>query len=262
MVRKKWSWFTFVSISIWISNLIISSYMIQLFVKFQYRGLLNDSIFFRRLAVALTVDAMLVHFGSLGVTSILSSLNTPEPLMLTPKAALKLCYLLRPSLFVFESARSLDGCLVAAENPLDGEVEKRPGSNFCEFAYARFCMRSDVPLNSLLRCTLTPRFFLYDGRVLASSMRSCRTKAWKLTKDRTLLLLSAGPVERLLSDLVKPMILASFLATTLFCLFSWMAPFLAVLTSGTSVSLYLYISDFNCSFYGLVFFINKLDRQF
>ena len=123
-----------------------------------------------------------------------SSLKTPLPLMLIPKAALRLCCLL--SLLVFEAELRIDGCL-AADSLVEGESdEKRSGLKVVQDKFAKSCSRSRVPLfNSLLGCALDVRFFFLGvvlGPVLAYSMRHSRMEAWKLTKASILKLLSAA----------------------------------------------------------------------
>ena len=143
--------------------------------------------------------------------------------------------------------------------PLEGEMEKIFGLKVVEDKFARFWMMSDVPFKDRLGCTLDPRFLFLTGPVLAYSMRSFRMNSWKLTMAKALSLPSVLPVESPLSDLVKLVMLAYFLASTLFCLFSCMMPFLAVLTSAALVSLVLYISQcFKTSFFGfnLFYFFN------
>ena len=174
------------------------------------------------------------------MTSITASSKTPEPLMLTPNAALKLLWLV---MLMFESARGLD-CILVVVRPLDGEMENILGLKVVEDKFARFFMMSDVPLKDRLGGTFfDPRFFFTIGPALAYSMRSLRMYSWKLTNAKTLSLPSAEPVESPLSDLVKFIMLACFLASALPCLFSCMAPFLAVLTSAALLSLALCISQ-------------------
>ena len=86
-----------------------------------------------------------------------------------------------------------------------------------EDKFERFCVMSAVPLfNSLTGSFLAPRFFIYTG-VLACSMRSVRTEAWKLTKLSILLLLSDEPVESSGDPLLMLLMLASIFVAIFIC---------------------------------------------